>query len=308
MKTIFMGTPDFAVPTLEILNEHTDLKLVVTQPDKKQGRGKKVVFSPVKDKALELGVDIIQPEIVKGKKFASKIKEFEPDLIVTAAYGKLLGPSLLDVPILGCLNVHASILPRYRGAAPINHAIINGEKEAGVSIMKTVLELDAGDVYLIKKLEIGKSETAGELTKRLSQLGAAALLEVILNFENIIPVKQSDDNKSYASQLLKIDGKIDWSKSARQIDCHIRGVNPWPGAYTLWGDKVVKIHKCEVLNTDESSAPNPGEVIEHSKSGIDISCGKGIIRVINLQLPGKNALTAKQFFSGTRVEQGTILV
>ncbi|MBN2528855.1 MAG: methionyl-tRNA formyltransferase [Deltaproteobacteria bacterium] len=306
LKTIFMGTPDFAVPTLEMLASQTDLQLVVTQPDRRKGRGKKLLFSPVKERALELGVEVIGPSVVKGKRFTAAMAEYAPDVIVTAAFGRILGPGLLDLPRYGCLNVHASLLPRYRGAAPINWAIINGEKETGVSIMRTVQQLDAGDIYNVKRLSIGRAH-AGELTEKLSHLGATALLETLEHIYEIDPVPQDDAQATYAPVMTKADGKLDWKKSALVLERQIRGMYPWPGTYTVWDGANLKIHAAEVIEgaAELSFGVSPGTIVSHTQEGVDVACGEGKLRIISLQMPGRNRLDAKQFYSGVKFKEGS---
>ena len=304
LRTIFMGTPDFAVPTLEMLARETDLQLVITQPDKRQGRGKKLVFSPVKTRALELGLTVIGPSVVKGKRFATTIAEYSPDVLVTAAFGRLLGRSLIEMPRYGCLNVHASLLPRYRGAAPINWAIINGETETGVSIMKTVEALDAGDVYAVRKVAI-QQQTAGELTQVLSELGARTLLEVLKQIDSIVPSPQNDAEATFAPIMKKADGHLNWLKSARELECQVRGMHPWPGTHFVWEDKSVKVHSVERMDTAPPAGVECGTVLAHTLDGIDVACGEGTLRLTSLQMPGKKRLDARQFFAGTKLSVGT---
>ncbi|MBN2344701.1 MAG: methionyl-tRNA formyltransferase [Deltaproteobacteria bacterium] len=304
LRTIFMGTPDFAVPTLETLATHTQLQMVVSQPDRKRGRGKKVQFSPVKARALALGIDVITPSVVKGKRFASKLAEYAPDVLVTAAFGRILGPSLLAVPRHGCLNVHASLLPKLRGAAPINWAIINGDAETGVSIMRTVPQLDAGDVFRVAKVSILR-QTAGELTVQLAEIGALTLLETLRDIDSIVPTPQDESQATFAPMMSKLDGKIDWSKSASAIDCQVRGMNPWPGAFTGWNDEVVKVHAVTVVSDSPGERySRPGTVVRHSRDGVDVVCGEGMVRIAELQMPGKKRLSAEQFYAGLKFTPG----
>lgn len=303
LRTIFMGTPDFAVPTLEMLSAHTQLQLVISQPDRKRGRGKKLQFSPVKARALELGHEVIGPSVVKGKRFTAKMADYQPDVIVTAAFGRILGQSLLKVPRFGCLNVHASILPKYRGAAPINWAIINGERETGVSIMRTVPQLDAGDVYCVVKVPIER-QTAGELTTQLSIAGAEALLETLQQIETLVPVPQNDADATFAPMMTKDDGKLDWSRSATQLDCQVRGMYPWPGAVVQWQGQNVKIHSAEVVSQASEPTVSPGTVLAQSAEGVDVASGSGVLRIVELQMPGKKRLSAQQFYAGIKFPPG----
>lgn len=300
-----MGTPAFAVPALCALAASCDVRLVITQPDRPSGRGRALAASPVKAMALQLGLPVLQPEIVKGKRFAEKMAALHPDYIVTAAYGRILGPSLLRVPQRACLNVHASILPAYRGAAPVNHAILNGETEAGVSIMQMVTELDAGPVYRVAKTQIGEQETAGELLTRLAQLGADALMEVLQDFGAHTPQVQDDSRATFAPMLQKSDGIIDWSKRAIEIHNHIRAMTPWPGATTLWQGQAVKIGAATVATNDVSATSNtPGTVLQMDERGIEVACGRGALRLLAVQFPGKKMLHVSQFIHATPLQQG----
>ena len=305
--TVFMGTPDFAVPTLRALAGSTELVLVVTQPDRPVGRGRKMGAPPVKVVAIDLGIAVIQPEVIKGKRFASKIADLKPDLLVTAAYGRILGTSLLATPPLGCLNVHASLLPKLRGAAPINWAIINGDEEAGVSIMAMDEGLDTGSVYKSTAVQIGPQETAGDLTGRLAELGATVLMEVLDEIGESEPIPQDRSLATHAPALYKKDGRMDWAKSAAVLHAHVRGMHPWPCASTLLEGQSIKVHGARVVSLD-GSAGKAGEVTAHTADGVDVACGKGVLRLTALQLPGKKRLGAAQFITGCRIERGTVLI
>ena len=306
LVTVFMGTPDFAVPTLRARAGSTELVLVVTQPDRPVGRGRKMGAPPVKVAALDLGIVVIQPEVVRGKRFASRIADLKPDLLVTAAYGRILGRSLLATPPLGCLNVHASLLPTLRGAAPINWAIINGDKEAGVSIMAMDEGLDTGPVYKSMAVQIGSQETAGDLTGRLSELGAVVLMEVLDEIGEIESVPQDHSLATHAPALCKEDGRMDWAESATRLHAHVRGMHPWPCASTLLEGQPIKIHGARVVSFD-GIAGQAGEVMAHTADGVDVACGKGVLRLTVLQLPGKKRLEAARFIAGCRIENGTVL-
>ena len=306
LVTVFMGTPDFAVPTLRALAESTELVLVVTQPDRPVGRGRKMASPPVKTAAIDLGVAVIAPEVVRGKRFASRIADLKPDILVTAAYGRILGRSLLATPTLGCLNVHASLLPKLRGAAPINWAIINGDEEAGVSIMSMEEGLDTGPVYRSTAVQIGPQETAGDLTGRLAELGAAVLIEVLGEIGEIEPVPQDHSLATHAPALQKKDGRMDWAKSAAGLHAHVRGMHPWPCASTLLEGQPIKVHDARVLSHDEI-AGKAGEVTAHTADGVDVACGKGVLRLTALQLPGRKRLGAAQFITGCKIKSGTVL-
>ena len=250
-------------------------------------------------------VEVIQPQIVKGRRFARRIAEYRPDFLITASFGRILGPSLLETPEKAALNVHASLLPRHRGAAPANWAILEGDEETGVSIMQMVPELDAGPVYLEKKTKISKTETSGELLCRLALLGSEALVEAISRFDTLEPVPQDHSRATYARMLIKRDGEIDWSKSATQIANQIRGLKPWPGAFTCLGDLKIKIHAGEVRLDQEESVRFPGTVLAASKEGIDVATGRhGVVRITELQAPCRKRLDAKSFLAGTPLEPG----
>jgi methionyl-tRNA formyltransferase len=306
IASVFMGTPRFAVPILEALAAVTDVRLVVTQPDRPAGRGRGIEAPPVKNAALALGLPVIQPDIIKGKRFAEKVASLGADVLVTAAFGRILGRSLLATPPLGCLNVHASILPKYRGAAPINRAIISGEEVTGVSIMAMDEGLDTGAVYDVAVTEIGQEETAGELTERLAAIGSRKLVEVISRLGLESPVPQNHGAASYAPILEKRDGRVNWSRSAREIHNLVRGVHPWPGATCLIEGAPLKIHMARVVDPD-AEAGAPGEVIAHSSRGLEVACGRGVVGLVEIQLPGKKRLGAQAFFSGKKVPRGAIL-
>lgn len=306
MTSVFMGTPRFAVPTLETLARISDLRLVVTQPDRPAGRGRRLEPPPAKIAAAALGIEVVQPPKIKGRRFAGQIAALEPDVLVTAAFGRILGRRLLGVPRLGCLNVHASLLPRYRGAAPINWAILKGEVRTGVSIIRMVEELDAGPVFHEIETRIGPDETAEELTDRLSLLGAAALAEVLEHLEDTAPVEQDPAAVSWAPVLHKADGIIDWQRSAEDLHNHVRGMHPWPCATTSIGGQPLKIHRAAVLDR-RSSPGRPGAVLLHSGDGLDVACGSGVLRLLELQLPGKKRLDAQQFHAGRQIPEGTVL-
>jgi len=305
ISTVFMGTPAFAVPALETVAELTDLRLVVTQPDRPAGRGRRLEPPPVKMAALAMGKDVIQPHVVKGRRFAETIGAVGPDLIVTAAYGRILGRRLLDLPMLRCVNVHASLLPAYRGAAPINWAIVNGERETGVSIMRMEEGLDSGPVYRASKVEILPDETAGELTERLSRVGAEALAEFLGEVETARAVEQDHSLATHAPIIRKSDGIIDWSRGSRELHDHVRGFHPWPCATTLLEGRPLKIHRTAVIG--EGHGAVPGTVLSHTPEGVDVACGSGRLRLTALQLPGKKRLDAAAFFSGKRLSEGTLL-
>ena len=308
-RTVFLGTPEFSVPILRRLAASTEVVLVVSQPDRRVGRGCKLCKPPVKLAAEALGIDVIQPAVVKGKRFAAKIAALAPDFIVTAAFGRILGPSLLKVPTRKALNVHASLLPKYRGAAPANWAILNGDVETGICIMEMVPELDAGPVFLRRRTPIEPTETAGELLARLSTLGAETLAECLSRFDELRPESQEHSKASYARMLRKDDGLINWSLSAETVVNHIRGMSPWPSAFSCIEGAPYKIHHAQQLDidipTDVETAP--GTIIAASKHGVDVVCGRGVLRITEIQAPGRKRMPIQAFFVGTPLASGTRL-
>ncbi|MGI6114381.1 MAG: methionyl-tRNA formyltransferase, partial [Mahellales bacterium] len=243
MKVVFMGSPDFAVPCLDMLIREHNVVAVVTQPDRPKGRGKKMAATPVKDRALSGGIPVLQPISVKEPKVADQIRALAPDVIITAAYGQIIPPAILDIPRYGCINVHASLLPKYRGASPIQWCIINGEEETGITIMYMEEGMDTGDILLKRRLSIGRDETAGQLHDRLSCLAVEALKTAMEGIQTgtITPIPQDHSKATYCPKLDKSMGIIDWTKDARAIKNLVRGLNPWPGAYTYYKNDLVKI-------------------------------------------------------------------
>ena len=298
MRILFMGTPDFAVPCLEaLLRDGHDLAGVVTQPDKPVGRKKILTPPPVKTCALAHGLTVYQPETLKNESFLEILRELNPELIVVVAYGKILPGYILDFPKYGCINVHGSILPRWRGAAPIQWSVIAGDREAGVTTMQMDRGLDTGDMLLVRKTLIGDRETAGELFDRLSGMGAELLLETIaqLNAGTLSPVPQDDAQSCYASMLDKQMAMINWSRSAREIDCLVRGLNPWPVALTKLDGAPVKIYSAEPVD----GHGKPGEVLSaDTKNGLIVACGDGAIRICELQMVGGKRMDARDYLRG----------
>ncbi len=306
MRLIFMGTPDFAVPSLDaVISAGHTIVAVYTQPDKPAGRGGKITAPPVKVRALEYGLTVFQPEsIKKDEAVMRQIEELHADCIVVAAYGKILPQRVLDAAAHGCINVHSSILPKYRGAAPINWAVINGEKESGVTIMQLDAGVDTGDILSCVTTEIGDNETAGELHDRLALMGAELLTEVLAQAENaaLMPKKQDNSLSCYAPMLDKSLAVIDWSKSAQEIHNLVRGLQPWPVALTTLDGKRLKIHKTE-LAPEHSGAP--GEVI--MQNPFVVVCGSGALRILEIQAEGGKRMAAADYFRGHPVSMGTIL-
>ena len=309
-----MGTPEFAVPSLNaLIDSGEDVVAIVTQPDKPKGRGKKLTLPPVREAALKHNIPVFQPEKIKDELFITAIKNFCPDIIVVVAYGNILPKVILDIPSKGCINVHASILPKYRGAAPINWAIINGEKETGITTMLMDEGMDTGDMLLTDKIEIKNDDTASSLQDRLKYIGANLLIKTIngIKSKTIRPIPQDDSQATYAPMLKKEDGRIDWTMKAGEIKNLVRGLNPWPGAYTRWNGKQIKIFKTEVVEAVVSGQwsvvrEEPGTVINVSTEGVFVATGKGILLIKELQPESKNKMTASEFVKGYRIVTGQI--
>ncbi len=303
-----MGTPDFAVPTLEALIESRhEVAAVYTQPDREQGRGRKLVYSPVKECALKHGIPVCQPKGLKKPETVEKLKSFEPDVIVVVAYGVILRPPVLQAAKYGCLNVHASLLPKYRGAAPIQWAILNGETETGVTIMQMDEGLDTGDILASKRIPIADDETGESLFEKLSLLGGPLLLSVLEDAEKgtLHPVKQGESPTMYARMLDKDMGRIQFEKDAEEIGRFVRGLNSWPSAYTFYGGKMMKIWTAEVLCGNHSDAL-PGTVISVDKNAFTVACGRGALRILELQVAGKPRMKTDAFLRGNRIEPGML--
>lgn len=306
LRIIFMGTPEFACPTLRMLIERgEELAAVVTQPDRPKGRGQQTLPPPVKVLAEEHGIPVRQPVKVRAPEFIETVKEINPDLIVVVAFGQILPKALLDIPRRGCINVHASLLPRYRGAAPINWCIINGEAETGVTTMLMDVGLDTGDMLLKKGAPIGPDEDATSLHDRLSILGAETLSETLdlLAAGKLRPEKQDDSRSNYAPMLKKGDGFIEWNREPLHLKNLVRGMNPWPGAFTYLDNRMLKVYSSSI----GSGSGAPGEVIGAGRTGIEVACANGSLIIEELQLEGKKRLKAGEFLAGCKIEPGTIL-
>lgn len=305
MRIIFMGTPDFAVPSLEkIIADGHDVVGVVTQPDRPKYRGMKMTFSPVKECALKYNIPIYQPErIKKDAGFLEEYKKLNPDLTVVVAFGQILPKTILNIPKKGCINLHGSLLPKYRGAAPIQWAVINGEEVTGVTTMFMDEGMDTGDIILKKEIPIEKEDTAGELYYRLADIGAKVLSDTIRLIESgSVPREKQGDDATYASMLNKDIGKIDWTKSSSQIDSLIKGVNPWPGAYFDIKNTKIKVHKARI----QDMKGEPGEVLEaDTKKGFIIATGDGSIELLEIQPENKKRMTAKEYLMGNKIEKRT---
>lgn len=302
MKIIFMGTPDFAVPSLQrLVDDGHELLAVFCQPDKPQGRHFTLTPPPVKVLAQQLGIPVYQPATLKDEAAQQIIANLAPDVIAVAAYGKLLPPAVLNMPKYGCINVHGSLLPKYRGAAPIQWAVINGEKYSGVTIMQMAEGLDTGDMLLVRKTEIGENETAGELFDRIAVLGADALSGALKSIDTLTPVKQNDAEASWASPLKKTDGEINWNEPAEKIYSLIKGVSPWPGAYTTFKGKRLKVHRARLC--DKLGAP--GELLDGEQ--LIIGCKNGSLELLEVQLEGAKRISAADFIRGQRLNKGDSL-
>lgn len=299
-KIIFMGTPAFSVPILEALTESEyEVIAVVTQPDRPVGRKKVLTASPVKEAALKLGLPVFQPEKISGSSEMDALIALEPDLIVTAAFGQFLPQKLLSVPKYGAVNVHASLLPKYRGGAPVHYALIKGEKETGVSIMYMEKKMDAGDILSQKSLEITKDDDVGSLFDRLSLLGKELLMETLpkLLAGNITPIKQDEAEVTYSPNIKRAEEIVDWNKPAAEIDYQVRGMRPWPVAYTLLEGKRLKLW--DVRPTEETTTATPGTIIRIEKDAIYIACGEHTVAKLNeIQPAGKSKMTVTAFLSG----------
>lgn len=306
LKTIFMGTPDFAVPCLEVLQAKTEVLAVITQPDRPKGRGHNLQASPVKQKALEYNLPVLQPEKIKTEEFTAELEKLQPDLIVVVAFGQILSQRILDIPPLGCVNVHASLLPRYRGAAPIHWSIINGEKETGVTTMLMDAGLDTGDMLLKDKVTITEEMTTEELHDQLMAMGGKLLAETIDGLANgtITPEKQDDSISNYAGMLNKETGHIDWSKSAVEIHNLIRGLNSWPVAWSMKDGKNYKFWRTKVENRNSDKAP--GTVVELRKNSFCLATGEGLLEVLEIQPPSKKRMSAGDLLRGHGVAVGDI--
>lgn len=296
-RILFMGTSDFAVPALQALRSAGfSIPLVVTQPDRPAGRGLDLKPSPVKKKALELGFDVFQPEKIKTPEAVETLRKAEPDVAVVAAYGQILPSSVLQIPKTACLNIHGSILPKYRGAAPIHYAVMSGEKETGVTIMYMNEKMDEGDMLLVKKTPIGPDESTGEVHDRLAPLGAEGLLEALtLLKEGKAPRTPQDPSQaSYAPSIKREFCRLNWGAPASQVFNRVRGLSPWPGAETNWNGMDLKVHKAALENRKGKA----GEVLEISKEGVVVGAGVESVRLLEIQPPGKKKMSTYDFTLG----------
>lgn len=311
MNIVFMGTPQFAVPSLlQMVEKGYSIKGVVTQPDRPKGRKRILTPPPVKEAAVKLGLPVMQPERLRAPEAVAELALWQPDLIVTAAYGQILPKEVLDMPKLGCINVHASLLPKYRGGAPIHHAIMNGESETGVTIMYMAEGLDTGDMIAKEAVKITDEDNVGTMFEKLADVGAKLLIKTLpdLLAGQAPRIPQAESEATYAPNITREQERIDWSRSARDIFNHVRGLNPWPVAFTTWNGEVLKVWQCQELPYESGDASiAPGTVFALSNAGIDVKCGEGAVRITQLQPAGKKAMLATDFVRGGKMEKGTVL-
>ena len=303
MKIIFMGTPDFAAASLEaLIDSRHEIQAVVTQPDKPKGRKGELTPSPVKVVAEEKGIKVYQPLKVRDEEFVETLRAYNPDVIVVVAFGQIIPLSILKMPKFGCVNIHGSLLPKYRGAAPIQWAVLDGEKETGITTILMDEGIDTGDILLKKTIKIDTYETSGSLFDKLMALGAETILETLDELEkgSLTPIKQGENPTAYAKMLTKAMGLIDFTKSAKELDCFVRGMDPWPSAYTLLSGKTLKLWKVRPVE----GSGKAGSVIDIGKESFTIACGEGAIEVLEVQLEGKKRMSAGDFLKGSTLNIG----
>ena len=298
MRIVFMGTPDIAATCLKkILDDGFEVVGVYTQPDRPKGRGMKLVASPVKEVALAAGIPVYQPENFREEETVEQLRALKPDICAVVAYGRILPQKVLDVPTFGCINIHASLLPKYRGSAPYQWAVLDGRKETGVTAMYLCREMDAGDIIDVSKTPIGENETAGELLDRLAVLGAALLSKTLSRFEKegkLPAVPQNPDEVCYAPMLDKSMCPIDWNQTAVQVHNHVRGLHPWPVATFVLQGKTFKVHDTRVV----SGSGTPGQILGLTKTGLVVACGEGAVEITSLQAEGGKRMAAPDYFRG----------
>ena len=303
MRVVFMGTPDIAATCLKkLLSDGFNVVGVFTQPDRPKGRGMKMVYSPVKEVALAADLPVYQPENFRTDESVEQLKALQPDIVAVVAYGRILPQRVLDIPRLGCVNIHASLLPQYRGSAPYQWAVLDGLKETGVSAQHMVLQMDAGDVIDVAKTPIGENETAGELLDRLALLGADLLSRTLTRFENgsVEAVRQNEEEVTFAPMLDKNICPIDWTKTAQQVHNHVRGLHPWPVATAELAGTKFKIHQTVVL--EDAPAAAPGTILGLTKTGLQVACGSGAVEIRSLQAEGGKRMAAPDYFRGHPLE------
>lgn len=306
MRVIFMGTPDFAVGTLEeIIKAGHEVVLVVSQPDKAVGRSKALKYTPVKECAIAHGIEVYQPERVREEACIEYLRGYQPDIIIVEAFGQIIPKAILDMPRYGCVNVHASLLPKYRGAAPIQWAVINGDEVTGVTTMRMNEGLDTGDMIMKEEVIVRADETGGSLFDRLSEVGAKLCVKTMEAIEagTAVYTPQNEEEATHTKKIYKELGSIDWSRDAKTIECLIRGLDPWPSAYTRLNDKTLKIWKAEVI--PENSGTEAGCIVKVGKDGLTVQTGDGMLKITELQLEGKKRMPVDAFLNGYQVEEGT---
>lgn len=307
MKIIFMGTPDFSVGALEaLIAAGHEVVLAVTQPDKAKGRSGQMQYPPVKECAQKYGIPVFQPVKVKTPEAVEELRKYKADVFVVAAFGQILSKEILTMPRFGCVNIHASLLPKYRGASPINWCIINGEQETGVTIMQMDEGVDTGDILSTVTIPIAQDETAESLFEKLSKEGAKLIVDTLPKLERgeLTPIKQDDAKSSHTKMMHKSLGKIDWKKSAVEIERLVRGLNSWPSAYTYMNGKSVKLWRCAVADSGFDGMERAGELVNVTKNTIEVACGRGILQICELQLEGKKRMDAKTFLLGNQWKAG----
>jgi methionyl-tRNA formyltransferase len=308
LRIVYFGTPGFAVPSLRrVLESRHEVVAVVSQPDRPKGRGHHLAPTPTKAVALSAGVEVHQPDRVRDETFLRGLEDLRPDLGVVAAYGKLLPESLLRIPRFGLINVHASLLPRWRGAAPVHRAIIAGDRETGVTIMRVIKEMDAGAMFAAKSRAIGPDETSPEVERDLAELGAGLLVEIIERIAagSAVETPQDDSAATYAPKITRSEGTIDWTLSATQIHNLVRGLQPWPLVSARIGERRVLLHRTAV--TDQRSSAQPGSIVD-SRGDLDVAAGDGaVVRILQIQPEGRRVMTAREFLAGHRLEVGARL-
>ena len=304
MRVVFAGTPEFAVPALTALvDSRHDVVAVLTQPDRPAGRGRRLRSGAIKQLAVELGLSIHQPQSLRSEEIQNTLRSLAADVMVVAAYGLILPPEILEIPRYGCINVHASLLPRWRGAAPIQRAILAGDQYTGITIMQMAAGLDTGDVLLRRECPITSDDTASDLHDRLARLGAEALMDTLVRVEqgDVTAEPQDESKASYAEKLHKGEAELDWALSAHRLACQVRAFNPWPVAQTHFAGKVLRVWRATEVSDVQTDA-TPGCVIAVSPNGVDVATGKGVLRLLSLQFPGGNRLAVSDFINAYSIE------
>lgn len=308
MRILFMGTPDFAVPSLEALVQNGfEVVAVVTQPDRPKGRKGILTPSPVKETALTYNIPVLQPEKVRAEEALAEIATYEPDLLITAAYGQLLPKRLLEMPRLGSINVHGSLLPRWRGGAPVHHAFLAGDKETGVTIMRMVQALDAGDILTQVVVPIEEEDTMSSVYQKLAEAGSKLLIETLPQIENgtITETPQDEALVTYGPNIKREDEEIDWNRDARAIFNQVRGLNSWPGAFTAFSHKVMKIWQARIIEEESTPKAEPGTVLKTTEDSIIVQCGNGTLGLLEIQPFGKRRMQVTEFLNGVKLAPGT---